>query len=225
MSEIRLIQGDCLDKMKDIPDGSIDAIITDPPYGINLQPQRKITKAIIGDTLPVTVPLWESFVPECARVSKPDTAHIFFTRWSETPWVIPLLRKHFIVKSAIVWVKNVFGIGYYTRPQWEMALYCWKGKPPRPDKAVSDVWHVKRVHRPIHSCEKPVELMERAISLCTYDKGATVLDPFIGSGTTGVACINTGRNFIGIELDEKYFNIAQNRIEEAKKNIKFSLKN
>ena len=60
----------------------------------------------------------------------------------------------------------------------------------------------------------------------TYtNEGETVLDFTMGSGTTGVACVNTNRNFIGIELDEKYFNIAQNRIEEAKKNIKFSLKN
>jgi site-specific DNA-methyltransferase (adenine-specific) len=74
--------------------------------------------------------------------------------------------------------------------------------------------------RGLHPTQKPVALMEYLIRTYT-NEGETVLDNCMGSGTTGVACVNTNRNFIGIELDEGYFKIAQDRIEEAKKNIKF----
>ncbi len=80
---ITLLQGDCLDLMRDIPDGSVDAIVTDPPYGMNLQPQRQKTKAIANDTRREARSLWWSFVPEVYRIAKNDTAHIFFGRWSE----------------------------------------------------------------------------------------------------------------------------------------------
>jgi site-specific DNA-methyltransferase (adenine-specific) len=77
--------------------------------------------------------------------------------------------------------------------------------------------------RGLHPTQKPVALMKYLIRTYT-NEGETVLDFTMGSGTTGVACVNTNRNFIGIELDEGYFKIAKDRIEEAKKNIKFKLR-
>jgi len=69
----------------------------------------------------------------------------------------------------------------------------------------------------VHPTQKPVTLMEWCMEMAKVPKGATVLDPFMGSGTTGVACVKTGRNFIGIEIDETYFKIAQKRIEDAQR--------
>ena len=217
MASVDLYHGDCLEVMASIPDGSVDSFVSDPPYGMNLKPQRGRTQSILGDGNDEAPDLWAAFLPHAARIAKDDTAHLFFSRWSEA-WVKPLLAEHFTVKGCIVWSKTNFGIGYYVRPQWELAYYCHKGKPPKPAKAESDVWVHKRVARPVHSCEKPVGLMERAVRLCAPD-GGVVVDPFMGVGSTGLACVNTGRQFIGIERDDKYFAIASERIANARRDM------
>lgn len=209
----QIIQGDCLEVMQGIPDKSVDAIITDPPYGMDLQPQRGITQAIEGDKPQEARELWAQFVPETYRILKDDTASIFFARWSEV-WCKEVLEQYFTVKACIVWVKNNFGIGYYTRPQHEFIWYCHKGKPPLPKTPQSDVWLEPKVLKPIHSCEKPTGLIERAIDFTTIENGI-LLDPFLGSGTTAVAALNTGRFFIGIEKEPKYVEIARKRVEQA----------
>lgn len=85
-------------------------------------------------------------------------------------------------------------------------------------KRYSDIWRFKRVVslKQVHQNQKPVELLERAIQAFS-DENDTILDCFMGSGSTGVACVNTGRNFIGIELDDHYFSIAKERIEKAQR--------
>lgn len=188
-----------------------DTIVTDPPYGINLVPQRGITKAIAGDGREEAQELWRATISAAFRQLPDNTAHIFWTGWSET-WTKDLLAEWFTVKSCLVWAKNVWGIGYYTRPQHEFAWYCHKGKPPVPETPDSDLWNVPRVQAPIHSCEKPVALLSRCIRLTG---GQTILDPFMGSGTTGVAALKAGKGFIGIEIDEGYFDIACDRIRKA----------
>lgn len=89
-----------------------------------------------------------------------------------------------------------------------------KGDPVIRGKRHSDLWRYPRVspEKLVHQNQKPVELLERAI-LSMSDVGDVVLDPFMGSGSTGVACLNTGRNFVGIELDEGYYRIARERLE------------
>ena len=196
-----------------MPDNSVDSIVTDPPYGIDLQPQRKLTQAIEGDKPQEARDLWTKFVPETYRILKDNTASIFFARWSEV-WCKEVLEQYFTVKSCIVWVKNNFGIGYYTRPQHEFIWYCHKGKPPLPLKPQSDVWMEPKVLKPIHSCEKPIGLIERAIGF-TSPENSIILDPFLGSGTTAIAAHNTGRKFIGIEKEPKYVEIARQRLEQA----------
>jgi DNA modification methylase len=208
-------QGDCLELLRAIPDGSIDAVVTDPPYGMNLQPQRGLTKSIANDTRRDAKAMWWSFAQQCYRVAKDDTAHIFFGRWSEA-WAKDVLSEWFTVKGCIVWKKNVFGIGYYLRPQWELAWYCHKGTPKTPETAQSDVWDCPRVHRPVHSCEKPSALLKRAVEFVS-PVGGTVLDPFTGVSPCGVACVQSGRNFIGMELDAGYCETAIQRIAAAKR--------
>ena len=89
------------------------------------------------------------------------------------------------------------------------------GKPNKFfDQGYTTVWQMRPSENEGHVCTFPIELVNRCLSMAT-EHGDTVLDPFMGSGTTGVACVNTGRNFIGIELDPDYFAIAEKRIEEA----------
>jgi site-specific DNA-methyltransferase (adenine-specific) len=214
IGEATLYLGDCLEILPTL--GPVDSIITDPPYGIALQPQRKLTSAIQGDGRNEARALWEAFVPLCVALAKPDTSHLFWTGWSEV-WTKEVLDAALRVKSCVVWGKNMWGIGYYTRPQHEMAWYCHKGTPPVLKNPDSDLWLVPRVMAPEHSCEKPVQLLERAVNLCSPGAGDLVLDPFMGSGATGTACANLDRRFIGIEIDPEHFDLACRRIEEANK--------
>ena len=208
----KIVEGDCLDLMRRIPDGCVDAIVTDPPYGINLQPQRGLTKPIDGDTPKVAKCLWVGLVGQSARILEPNTTAMFFSGWSECDWVKPLLDGAFETKSLIVWVKNRFGIGYYTRPQHEFIWYCWKGIPAKPDIAPSNVWNYDIEQAPIHSCQKPVGLLAACIRLALRD--GMVFDPFLGSGTTAVAAKKLGRHFIGCEINPDYCKIAEQRLVE-----------
>jgi site-specific DNA-methyltransferase (adenine-specific) len=214
IGECTLYLGDCREVLPLLP--AVDAIITDPPYGIALEPQRRLTKAIAGDGRGEARALWDEVVRLSYGLAKPNTGHLFWTGWSEV-WTKEVLAEQFTVKSCVVWAKNMWGIGFYTRPQHEFAWYCHKGTPTVPADADSDLWQVPKIQAPIHSCEKPTALMKRAVRLCSRNPGDLVLDPFMGVGATGVACVKMGRRFIGIELDETYFEVSCRRIEEAYK--------
>lgn len=212
IGDATLYLGDCREILPHL--NMVDSIITDPPYGIALKPQRCLTEAILGDGIVEARALWEAFVPLCKALCRPNTGHLFWTGWSET-WTKEVLETQFRVKSCVVWGKNMWGIGYYTRPQHEMAWYCHSGRPDPLEVPDSDLWLVPKVQAPEHSCEKPVALMERAIRLCSRSSGDLVLDPFMGSGATGCAAIRMNRKFVGIELDPSHFDLAFRRIEEA----------
>jgi DNA modification methylase len=205
----RLIQGDAAEIIPEL--GQFDSCVSDPPYGISLVPQRGLTKAIANDGRQDAQDLWRKTVHVLYPKLADNSSHIFWTGWSET-WTKELLAEWFTVKSCIVWAKNMFGIGYYTRPQHEFAWYVHKGKPPLPETPDSDLWQVPKVQAPIHSCEKPVTLMRRCLRLVG---GHHIVDPFMGSGTTGVACVKEGRTFTGIEIDPDYFDIACERVRKA----------
>lgn len=125
----------------------------------------------------------------------------------------------FNLKNIIVWDKQRNGMGDLKTTfgySHEFILFASKGQPKIRGKRISDVWQFKRVSskQQVHQNQKPTELLSLAITKSS-DEGMIVFDGFMGSGSTGVACLNTNRNFIGIELDEGYFKIAKNRIEEA----------
>ena len=215
---MKLIHGDCIEEMdKLIEQGvKVDAVITDPPYNINFVPPRGTHEAIKNDNL--TSKEFQMFLDEtmyrAKKLLKEDTFIISFMGWSTIPVFSLVLAKYFTIKSMPVWIKNNFGIGYYTRPQYEPMYLCLNGKPKPVIKPISDVIYCEKVYETVHSCQKPVKLMEKLITTFT-SKGQTILDPFMGSGSTGVAAKNTNRNFIGIELDQNYFEIAKNRIENT----------
>lgn len=200
--QCKLIQGDCLEEMKKMPENSVDLVLTDPPYGINFvsNHRREKYKKIMNDN---RFPL--KIFNEFFRIAKRGV--YVFCRWdnlSEMPKP----------KSVLAWVKNNHPMGDLKHEhgrQWE-AIAFYPQKEHVFIKRIPDVICCGRTGNKLHPTQKPVELIEKIIE-CNI--GDTILDPFMGSGTTGVACKNLGRSFIGIELDPEYFTIAEQRINNT----------
>ena len=234
---MKLINGDCLEEMKKIPEGSIDMILTDPPYG---------TTACKWDSIIPLEPMWE----QLKRIIKPNGAIVMTASQPFTTTLISSNLKMF--KYCWIWEKPK-GTGHLNAKRIPMNNYediavFYKNPPTynaqmtngKPYKAKSGksqfegygkdnrkgndnqgLRYPKRVQkfntierRTLHPTQKPVALMEYLIKTYT-NEGETVLDFTMGSGTTGVACKNLNREFIGIELDKGYFDIAKDRINNT----------
>ena len=217
---IELYQGDCLEVLKNLPENSIGLLLTDPPYGIDFQSRycndkTKRTPKILNDKKPFTdfIPLIKSKIAKTGGI-------LCFTRWDvQQIFIDEFIRNGLKPKSVLIWDKKSNGMGNLKKQfgsRYESIIWIpnddFKFKSGRPQDLIS----VPRVppYKLIHPNEKPVELLEFLIEKTT-SQNATVLDCFMGSGATGVACINTNRNFIGMELDEKYYKIAEERINSA----------
>ena len=237
---MQLIHGDCLEKMKNIPDGSVDLVLTDPPYG---------TTACKWDACIPFEPMWE----QLKRITKKNGAIVLFGSQPFTSALVMSNPKMF--KYEWIWDKGV-GVNFLhvkkepMKVSENILMFCLsnptynpqKTKRDKPikksnnvagessgyrllnDKYIGKVYKDKypetiiRISsrfkgRGLHPTQKPVALMEYLIKTYT-NEGETVLDFTMGSGTTGVACKNLNRSFIGIEKDDKYFEIAKKRIEE-----------
>lgn len=207
---IQLHNGDCLEVMKTLPDGSVDAVITDPPYGVDYRGRWNSEWAPIANDKRLG---WlPEFAKDLVRITKIDGFVVCFYGWPHAGVFLDAFNAAgFRPSSHLVFVKNQMGLGYNTRGKHEQAYLFSKGKP-KADLVLPDVLPWTRVVKPVHPTQKPLDAIE---PLCERFacRDATVLDPFMGSGTTGVACVRTGRNFIGIELDAGYFAIARSRIE------------
>ena len=240
-----LHHGDCLDVLKAIPDGSIDLVLADPPYG---------TTQCKWDSVISMVPLWE----QLNRIIKPDTAVVMtacqpFTSalimsnpkdfrycwvWEKTAATGHLnanrmpLRAHedivvFSKRQARYIPQKTSGHERKTATQGVFSPIYGKQRATSYDstdrhpRSVINISTVRNNLR-LHPTQKPVALMEYMIKTYTYE-GQTVLDFTMGSGTTGVACQNTGRSFIGIEKDADYFQIAKNRIEASAKQLSLAI--
>lgn len=163
----------------------------------------------------ITTFFWAgSFFKDCFRVTKKNTCSMFFcSHTCVAEFIISARDAGYEIKNLIVWDKCHFGIGGNWRPCHELVLICTKGRFVTKSKNLRTIIKFKKVHhtKSVHPTEKPINLLEHLISEPDYSP-EVILDPFMGSGTTGVACINTGRRFIGIEKDEEYFEIAKKRI-------------
>lgn len=247
---VELKQGDCLELMKNIPDGSVDMILCDLPYG---------TTACKWDNVIPFEPLWEQY----KRVIKPNGSVVLFgsepfssrlrlsnLKWYKYDWIweknrptgfqhaknMPLkahediivfslgkmghknllknkrmkynpqgIQECFLVQKSST---NRFGNIAGKRPSHKQYTIQTEKNYPK-----SILRFPKEDKGRLHPTQKPVALLEYLIKTYT-NVGETVLDNCMGSGSTGVACVNTGRNFIGIELDEHYFEISKNRLGE-----------
>ena len=216
MKMIDIKQGDCLQLMKDIPDGSVDLVLTDPPYGMKFQSNHRKEKydKIENDN---SIDWLDMFVDETYRILKLDTAVYCFCSWHNIDAFKNAIERRFKIKNIIVWEKNNTSMGDLKgsyAPKYEFVIYAHKGRRLLNGFLHADIIKAKRTGNRYHPTEKPVDLLELFIEKSS-DAGNVILDPFMGSGSTGVACVNTGRSFIGFELDTKYFEIAKQRIDDA----------
>ncbi len=234
---MNLMLGDCLERMKEIPDGSVDMILADPPYG---------TTACKWDSIIPLEPMWE----QLKRIIKPNGAIVMT---ASQPFTTKLISSNYeMFKYELIWNKckssnfmlskkqilkmheNIL-VFYANQPIFNPATIERKAKDKRPanigntkivevtgqkrivvecksdEKLEGSVFELRDREYGLHPTQKPVALMEYLIRTYTQE-GDTVLDFCMGSGTTGLAAKNLGRKFIGIEKDEKYFEIAKKRI-------------
>ena len=217
MIEIKL--GDCIPFMGGMKDSSVGMIITDPPYGINFQSnmRTKTEKFSIleNDNNNIRFEAYKEF----PRIMKENTVAVVFCSWKNFALDYNELSKYLDIKNVIIWDKGGGGIGdlkHTFATDYEMAMIAHKGKCKIRQKRIGSVWDIQKVFpgSMIHPTQKPVELFERFIHQFT-DQYDLVFDPFLGSGTSAIACMNANRNFLGVEVDEKYCKIALDRLEKA----------
>lgn len=213
-----IYNGDSLKILKEIPDKSVDMLLTDPPYKIITGGKRKSTVSfggIIKDNkqLMRTIPEFKEWLPECFRVLKDNTHAYFFINFINLNDMINEIEKAgFKIHTLLVWQKNNSGFNRWYLKNCEYVIFARKGKAKKIKIGGSKTVHqFNNPRNKVHPTEKPVDLLEMYI-LNSSDEGDVVLDPFMGSGSTGVACKNTNRKFIGIELEIDYFEIAKKRI-------------
>lgn len=222
MEDYNIYCGDCLNYMKKIPSESIDLIVTDPPYLIDFQSgyrKRKYNK--IKNDAVQNEKLISEYFEHCYRILKNDTTIYCFCSWHHIDIFKQEFEKYFKLKNIIIWQKNNTSMGDLNgsyAPKYEMVLFGHKGRRLLNGFRYPDILEFKRTNNKLHPTEKPVDLLELFIKQSS-DINDVVFDGFMGSGSTGVACINTNRKFIGCELDENYFKIAEQRLKNTIKNI------
>ena len=213
---------DFLDISKTIPDESIDLIVTDPPYKcisggkphLKTQPSGILSKNdgkifVHNEIQP------EDYLSEFYRILKPNTHFYIMTNTLNIKRFLNLAEQvGFKLHNILIWKKNNATPNRWYMKNCEYILFFRKGKAKQINnpgtKQVLEIDNIKG--KKLHETEKPVQLMQVLVENSSQ-AGDLVLDPFMGSGSTGVACKNTNRHFCGIEIDKKYFNIAKNRIE------------
>lgn len=210
MSQYTLHLGDCLDFMRGMDAGSVDAVITDPPYGISIGDKELGKGRSTGIASSVMVyGVWDS-----DRASKNHIDSIVRVSRNQVIWGGNYYSDMLPPSMGwLVWFKRD---GLPTRSYADAEL-AWTSFD-RAARVLSLRWDgfIRDTKEPRngHPTEKPLELMRWCIELTTK-QGDTIFDPFMGSGTTGVACMQLGRNFIGCEIDPTYYAIAERRIRDA----------
>lgn len=225
---IDIKQGDCLELMKEMPDKSIDLVVTDPPYKTTSRGnagnsggmlQKDINKKGLvfkyNDILP------REYIPELYRVLKDGSHCYIMTNHVNLQEILNVATDSgFKFIKSLIWNKKNKIMGQYYMSQFEYILFFRKGKGKKINHCgTSDILDIPNKKtkdsngKNLHDTEKPIELMKILISNSS-NENEIVLDPFMGIGSTGIASKQLNRNFIGYELDETYFNIAKKRLED-----------
>ena len=216
----RIYNEDCLEGMKRIPDGSVDLIVTDPPYLMNYKTGRRKDKShrfndvILNDD---NEQLITDYVKECYRILRDDTAMYLFCSSNKVDFFKRELEKLFSIKNMIIWVKNNHTAGDLESAfgrKYEIVFLVNKGQRKFNGERLTDIWEFPKVSSDgqLHQNQKPIGLIKRCIEKHS-NVGDVVFDGFMGSGTTAAAALDTNRNYIGFELDEYYFNVAEKRLK------------
>lgn len=230
--------GDCMERIQEIPDMTVDMVLCDPPYssgGLFAGDRKKSTREKYCDDDYDGAARFQNFsgdnmdqrsftefmrmvLSKCREKSKPESVCAVFVDWRNLPAMTDALQMAgWVWRGIVVWDKGI-SRAIPNRFRNDCEYIVWGTNGQRKTEYKSGVFvgagcfrvpsvPTKQKH---HQTEKPVELLERLIEICP--KGGTVFDPFMGSGSTGVACIRMGRAFIGIELDRRYFETAKERI-------------
>ena len=209
---IKLLQGDCLELMKDIPDGSVDLVLTDIPYGEVNRKSNGLRNLDKGKADIVTFDLKELTEILC---NKTKGSIYMFCGTEQVSAIRATMVEKGLSTRLCIWEK--------TNPSpmngqviWlsgiECCVYGKKKNATFNEHCKNTVFRFPTVRGKLHPTQKPIDLMKYLIEVSSNENDI-VLDPFMGSGSTGVACLNTNRSFIGIELDKNYFDVAKERIE------------
>lgn len=227
--------GDALGILRDMPGASIDAVLTDPPYssgGLHMAARqadpankyqltgtKKSYPPMLGDlkdqrSFIMWATLW---LGECWRVAKPGAPCMVFTDWRQLPAMTDAVQAAgWAWRGIVVWHKPSARptLGEFKRDT-EFVVYAVKDKArPAHRRCLPGVYkHSVNPSRKVHLTGKPVELVKDLLAV--LPEAATVLDPFLGGGTTALACLETGRRFVGVELSEAYMTLACEQIRKA----------
>lgn len=206
----------------------VDCVITDPPYLINYKTnhrkdkEHKFCKTIANDNNPDLI---SDVIERLYDVMKQDTALYMFCGSDKVDFFKQEIEKFFTVKNIIVWDKCNWTAGDLEAQfgkQYEFIIYANKGRAKFNESVTrySDVWRIPREvgANQIHQNQKPENIINRMLKIHTKE-GDVVLDPFMGSFTTAVACHKMKRNFIGAELDKEYWELGQKRLEYEQNQI------
>lgn len=246
--DIKLIKGDCLIEMQNIPDKSVDLIVTDPPYWHKKSPGKPYSQrnqcnakgsfgksdlysfdcSMMKNMSDFNEKSINSIMLGFKRICKVMNCYVFCNE-TQVPYYAMWAEKNGYMFSILVWRKPLSIINknrFSQNIEFIVRVYDYgtglnKLSTNSFYDRVKDIKPLSGKSK-IHPVQKPIELITQFLELSSKE-GDVVLDAFMGSGTTGIACINTNRKFIGIELDENYYNIACKRVEEAMNNKQLNL--
>lgn len=231
---IALYRGEALAVMADLPDASIDAVITDPPYCAGAISEAQRTRAagqglrsenirkfgwFVGDNMGTAGLTWllRAIGVEALRVVKPTGSVLVFCDWRMMSALQPAIESSGLrFQNLVVWDKKHMGLGMGFRARHELILHFTLGAPEYHDLGTANVLEAGRVtaDEREHQTQKPTHLLSQLIRVASPVEG-TVLDPFAGSGSTLVAARDLGRKAIGVELDEAHCDTAVKRLSQA----------
>lgn len=238
-SENQLMLGDCIEQMSNVPHNSIDLVLTDPPYNLGLFMKNRATNLAkmrknyfgaagwdnaSGEEWAI---LMDNFFEALVRTLKPRASVVIFMAVLKVESIVALAEKHGLYyKTTGTWHKtnpmprnmnlqfvNSTETWIYFTYQSRTGTFNNDGRALH-DYVESSVTPKAEKRHGKHPTQKPTSILKHFIGILS-DKGDQVLDPFMGSGSTGVAAVSLDRRFIGIELDKEYFEISKKRITEV----------
>jgi site-specific DNA-methyltransferase (adenine-specific) len=212
-----VVEGDCIDLIKELPTSSIDCIITDPPYFLDVTHNGQ--KGAYSD-LAIMKPFFEILFFQAERVLKKGGHLYMFCDWRTYPFLYPITEQYIPIKNLLVWYKGASGGNQYGFSH-EFVIFAAKGNVNI--GVENTIRHIPGFSRgakktngeKIHPTQKTIEIIE-FLMLNSTKEGDIVLDCFLGSGTTAITAIKNKRNYIGFELQDKYCKIARDRVNKWK---------
>ena len=203
----QILHGDCIEVMRQMPANSVDFILTDPPYLVNYRDRDGRTIQNDADDTWLKPAMAEAY-----RVLKQDRVAIMFYGWAKIDMFFDAWKDAgFQPVGHIVFRKSYASKSRFLRYQHEQAFLLAKGRPPLPKQPLGDVIEMPFSGNKLHPTQKPVSALIPLIRSFSLP-GELVLDPFAGSGSTCASALLTGRKYIGVEMDDTYFQQADDRL-------------